>query len=202
MLQQKLTFMHCQLSLYTQSTSDSSVWRHACLSQNPQNLRRKQLHEDKPLLLSFTSGLFLCYLEPFSSAIFSSSLLIGLLLHKSPHLPLHKEKIFLVDSKFPCGLLATVPISTVETNLTTMVRGQEQREVWLTRSLIQSSPQPMALAVERIQMNSFELLITSFITELPHPKKRTCMDIRDGRHEPSRSLHCGLLCVVKPMHLR
>ena len=202
MLQQKLTFMHYQISPYTQSTSDSSVWRHSCLSQNPQNLRRKQLHEDKPRLLSFTSGLFLCYLEYFSSAIFSSSLLIGLFLHRNPHLPLHKDKIFLVDSKFPCGLLAMVPIFTVEMNLTTMVHGQEQREVWLTRNLIQNSPQPTALAVERIQMNSFELLITSSITELLRPKKRMCMDIRDGRHEPSRNLHCGLLCVVKPMHLR
>ena len=202
MLQQKLTFMHYQLSLYTQSTSDFSVWRHVCLSQNPQNLRRKQLHEDKLLLLSFTSGLSLCYLEPFSSAIFSSSLLIGLLLHKNPHLPLHKEKIFLVDSKFPCGLLAMVPIFTVEMNLTTMVHGQEQREVWLTRNLIQSSPQPMAFAVERIQMNSFELLITSSITELLRPKKRTCMDIRAGELALLHSLHYGPLCVVKPMHLR
>ena len=123
-------------------------------------------------------------------------------MHKNPHLPLHKEKIFLVDSKFPCGLLATVPISTVETNLTTMVHGQEQREVWLTRSLIQSSPQLTALAVERIPPSSLGLLTTSFITEQLRPKKKTCMDIQAGRREPSRSLRFGRLCAEKLMLLR
>ncbi len=120
-MSQRLTFMHC-FSIYAIYLWFFSLEAHM-FYLNPQNLRGNSWRH---IPLSFTSDLSLWNWSSSPQPFFLKPAHLGAFTRASFTVA---QRRCLVGSKFPCGLLVMVPISTVEMNSTTMAHGQEQQEV-------------------------------------------------------------------------